>query len=442
MLTIPISKHIVFSVVAKIFQIGAQLYFLALITKAFDKQDMGLWLLFFHSIFFFSFFDMGLGGTFLQSRLASFQGSKSLLDQAQFFFATFFQTLILYFIAFGLLSLFSQTLTQQFFCNVKYAPLQIQQVFLIFAFLQLMRFPLNFWAAALISSDKSYLKSTFEILENLGAAALITLVFIYKAPLFMALISFSFFSFFVSLICFFLTAHNLGLSCSNITFDSLFANPLNTLKNAFPFWLQNILSTFLFSLSPFMFNRSFGMELGSDYILSLKICSLVVGVHLASLAPLTPCYRRLYALNRQSQALAHLLKAFCFTMIFLVVISCMISMFAQPMLKLWAKREVIFYFSLLPWMILYCLINVLSIYLNSLEKVSCQNIFLLLGLAIFSLSTLIFNLSEKMFCLASSFSIIPLFIANLLQVAPLKTYYNPWQKKLTQKKFSSSKSAI
>ena len=435
MLTIPISRHIVFSVVAKIFQIGAQLYFLALITKAFDKQDTGLWLLFFHSIFFFSFFDLGLGGTFLQTRLASFQGSKASVDQAHFFFEKFFQTLLLYFTAFGLLSLFSQTLTQQFFCSIKYAPSQIQQVFLIFCFFQLMRFPLNFWAAALISSDKSYLKSTLEILENLGAIVLITLVFICKAPLFVALISFSFFSFFVSLLCFFLTAHNLGLSCHNITLDSLFANLLKTLKNTFPFWLQNILSTFLFSLSPFIFNRSFGMEFGSDYILSFKICSLVVGVHLASLAPLTPCYRRLHDTNQQSQALAHLLKACCFTMIFLVVISCMIYMFAQPLLKFWAKRDVFFYFSLLPWMILYCLINVLSIYLNSLEKVSCQNIFLAVGLAIFSLSTLIFNLSEKMFCLVSSFSLIPLFIANLLQVAPLKTYYNPWQKKLTQKKF-------
>jgi hypothetical protein len=161
------------------------------------------------------------------------------------------------------------------------------------------------------------------------------------------------------------------------------------------------------------------MHFGSNYVLSFKICSLVVGIHLAFLAPLLPFYRILHETNQQAQAIKKLIKSLGFSLVFLLGISLLIYIFIEPLLKFWTSREVVFYFNLLPWMLLYGLINVFSIYLNSLEKVTWQNICLILGLGIFTALTSFFKHSEDLFCLASWICLLPLLISNILEVVRL-----------------------
>jgi O-antigen/teichoic acid export membrane protein len=158
------------------------------------------------------------------------------------------------------------------------------------------------------------------------------------------------------------------------------------------------------------------MHIASNYVLSFKICSLVVGIHLAFLAPLLPFYRILHETNQQAQAIKKLIKSLGFSLFFLLGVSLLIYLFIEPLLRFWISREVVFYYNLLPWMILYGLINVFSIYLNSLEKVTLQNICLLLGLGIFSALTSFFKPSEELFCLASWICLLPLFMSNILEV--------------------------
>ena len=90
------------------------------------------------------------------------------------------------------------------------------------------------------------------------------------------------------------------------------------------------------------------------------------------------------------------------------------------MLKFWTKRDVIFYFDLLPWMILYSLINVFSIYLNALGKVTRQNLSLLLGLAVLTSITLFAkDLDKNLIGYASSVALIPLLFSNIFEVFSL-----------------------
>jgi O-antigen/teichoic acid export membrane protein len=422
MLALSVSKHIFFSFLSKLFQIGAQCYSLAIITKVFDQQDTGLWLLFFHFVFFFSFFDLGIGGSFLQNRLASLHAKNASYDQkAAYFFEKFFQTVMLYLASFVILSLISSSLTSQFFSNIKYSSTTVQYVFVIFCFFQLMRFPLNFWGTALFSCEKSHLKSILEILENCGLIILASSLFYCKAPLFSSLIICSIFSFSVSSIFLLFTIKHLKWSFLKIFLLSLFANPLITLKSSFPFWLQNILSTFLFSFSPLLFTRYFGISAGSDYILSFKICSLIVGIHIAFLSPLIPFYRICHERNQQSKSLKKLIESLIFSLIFLFVASCLMRAFIEPLLRFWTKREVYFYFDLLPWMVVYCLINVFSIYLNALDKVTRQNVFLIIGLCLFFLTLLFIKPTPKHFCFIGWVCLLPLFISNILEFISITT---------------------
>lgn len=412
------SKHVVCSFFSKMCSIGAQCYSLAIITKAFDRQDTALWLLFFHSIFFFSFFDLGLGGCFLQSRLASFYDEKAPSEQqCSFFFEKFFQTLTIYIAAFILLALFSFPLTQLFLCNQKYSSHHVHIVFLIFSFFQFLRFPLNFWTHALMSCQKGYAKSLLEICENCGLILLATTLFILKAPLFSSLIACAVFSFSISLCFFLITIRHLRWRFPKIIFRSLHRNSLTSFKGSFPFWTQNLLSTFLFSFSPFLLNSWTGVHYGSNYILSFKICSLIIGIHFALLSPLMPFYSILSEKMQVDVAQKKLTKSLLLSLGFLLAATIGLLFFIEPLLNFWTKREVSFSFSLLPWMFLYGIINVFSTYLNAIGKVAKQNISLLSGIIIFALFLwVVENPDEKIVCYASSAALIPLLVSNTLEV--------------------------
>lgn len=422
MLKLTLSKHVLFSFFAKLTSIAAQLYSFAIITKAFDHQDTGIWLLFFHLLFFFSFCDLGLGGSSLLNRLALHQAaSSSLEERARFFFQRLAQALCVYGAVFFFLYAFATPLTQSLFSNSKYAVENLRTVFLVFSSFQLLKMPLNFWAQCLISCEKGYIKSQLEIVENVSMMALASTLFFFKLPLLQSLVSCAVVACALALVFFCITLYHLkwtpklpSLSITMSTFPA-------SLKDSFPFWIQNLLSTFLFSFSPFLVNHSLGIEYGSNYILSFKVCSLVIGIHCALLSPLSPFYTILFQRNDSAQAISKLKQSAIFSCFYFACACLFIFFCADSLLSLWTGREIIFYHHLLPWMCLYGLINVMSTLLNALGKVVYQSLFLALGITLFYFITKASsNPSATYYATASWISLLPLLFSNIYEIALLR----------------------
>lgn len=414
-----LTKHLVLSFTSKITAILAQIVSIGVITKGFDSCDLTLWLLFFQLIFFFSLFDFGLlGNSYLNSvAIKQYEGSYNI----SFTIKKLFQGVILYSLGFFLFFLFfdHSLITGE----TKYDPSYLKKVFFLFSFFSFLKLPFSLWSSTLLGSKKGEIKSLLEIFENLTMMGLALSLFFFKASFTFAILTCSSYSLILSFV-FFLFTIKKEKSQPFILFDGL----ISDLKISFPFWLQNLLSVALFSSLPLLVASWSSLEKSEPFVLSFRLCSLLIGIHFAFLNPLLPFFTQDSASGDLRPALSRLKKALFFSSIYFLLGFSLIFLFFEPFALIWTKRALPFTKSLFLWTFLYGMINVLATFLNALGRIKKQVIFLFVGSVCFVIGIKIFKHPfEITIPFFASVALLPLLASNLIEI--LSIFYESERKK-------------
>lgn len=403
------------SATAKILNILSQLLITAILARMFDAETFGLWMTFFHYIGLLSICDLGIGGGGFRNALVT---TPSQNRQA-LFFSSFYIMFFLYLVLFALLFFISLLFSLNLFPlnNVLLAK-KLPLITFIFLLSLLIKIPFSISSTGFLAFEEVSLKAYLDMIESALSLICIAIVFYLNSSFtqtfstyFFCIAATSFLGF-----IFFLLKRGwrwqkpIFYEC--IKLKSLFSTHLF-------FWAQNLSSLFLFSLSPALISAKVGLVEAGSFSLVYRGCLVALGVHFALLNPLWTKYTQAFHSRNHKQLFADLFFSLKISLLYFSLFSIFFLFTYNHLIYLWTGKNIEaphLVFSLIIWTFFYGMINTLSIFLNALNQLKQQVLFLFLGALSFLLSASTFGKESSQIILYATLSLLPLLFSNIFEI--------------------------
>lgn len=420
-----ISKNVAFSALSKGVGIVSQLVITAILSRILSKEEFGLWAILGHFIIIISIFDLGIGGGALRNTLAKHNAVKNTQDlQKKIYFSSFFLIFVLYTALFFLWFFFSRKHFSALF-HIKESQLLQQLEWVAFFVLAIFaKMPFSIYSSGFSAYQEHFLKGAIEVIEQLALVLMIILMFFLKGGFLVFLVSYYSLYLCMGIFGFLFFLKIRGWKWTKISYKDL-----KELKKLIGinslFWIQNLVSLFLFSLSPFLISFFGNLELGGEYSLIYRFSCLFLGIHFALLNPLWSAYTDAFYKSKFHWIEIQFIKSLKLTVVFLVLSGMVMIFFYKPIIYLWTGKNlnctptvVTSFF----WMLLYGTINCFSVLLNSINKIQKQVLFLLIGSILNACIGCFFGKSFGMMgvVVAGIIALIPLLCSNVMEVLSIR----------------------
>lgn len=381
-------------------------FIIGLIGRSFSSESFAIWMLLGQAIFFISILDFGLGGGALRNELTqreAKEGNKLFLSSFYFMF------ILAIFLAFGLFGF-----GQIFLSKSAFLPL----------LLLIVRHPFTIYGTGLLATQKLAEKSFYEFWEVLvfSAVAFLCIRLEFSEA---NIIMYSFSSFFLmSVISFSLYLKREKWSLKLYPIREIFMELKPFLFLNTQFWLMNLLSLGLFTLSPFLVTAWFGLEEAGRMSVYHKIISFALGIHFVWLNALWSGISE-SIVRKDRQWIISKIRFTTKATIFLgALLSCFLYFFHGWFLEVWIGKNLTDNIAMLLFSfaaILSAFTNIYSIVLNAFNLLNRQIFFLIM--------TVFLNIIFGYICsrfwgslgiiFGFCLSIFPMMISNYKQVKEL-----------------------
>lgn len=423
-----ISKNVLVSAFSKAVGIGSQVIIIAVLSRTISKEEFGLWAILSHFIMMISICDFGIGGGGLRNTLAKHNAiDDSEVLQKKIYFSSFFLMCFIYTALFFIWFFFLKKHLNVFLHITEMQLLEQAHWLSFFIFTIFAKMPFSIYGSGFFSYQEYFLKSIFDIIEQLLLVTAVILVFFLKKNFLVFFISYYSLYLFMGIVgfLFFLKVRRWQWQRSSFAdlkklSESLVINGL--------FWIQNLVSLFLFSLSPFLISYFGNLELGGEYSLIYRFCCLFIGVHFAIINPIWSSYTEAFYKEKFNLIEVYFIKSLKFTIAFFGLGGAFMLIFYKPIIHLWTGKKLDCMSLVLVsclWMLLYGIINCFSILLNSINRIRRQIFFLLIGSV---LNVSIGALLGRKFgmlgvVVAGIIALIPLLCSNISEVLGIRQRY-------------------
>lgn len=414
---------IVWPAFAKVLGVGAQYIIIALFSKFFLEEELGVWVVLSHLMITVSLLDFGMGGGGLRNELIRLQAQEpSSFAQQRLFFASF---TVVGCIALALLGLSSVFLPQSAQGLFRVGAGRIfpyaQTIFFFFMLVMLLKMPLALHVSGFYAYREVHLKALCDCVESLLLMMTVGVCILFRATWGQCFAAYYLCLLVVSGGGFFLFLKRRGWRW---VFSS-FQPALVLLRINLVFWVQNICSIVLFSLTPFLINMLNNVVVAGEYLLIYRVYCLLVGVHFALLNPLWSSYTHAFYLGAFSEMRKRCVYSLKLTLLFLSGGVVLVIFLYQPLIFLWTGKTLECTSVVIAtgvWTLLYGVINCLSILLNALNKIHRQILFLFIGSLINSALGIILGRRFGMLgiVIAAIIALIPLLFSNVIEIRSIE----------------------
>lgn len=410
------------SAAAKLLSIVSQYGIVALVSRQLTAEQFGAWSLLIHLIAVASILDLGVGGGGLRNALTKLcaLGNKPAEEKTLFFSSFFFMiALSLLFLGVSCL-LFHQGFSLLFERNQ-----EIKILFFWLVLFVLIKLPFTLYASGFYAYQEIKLKALLDCVEFLGSFLITFCVAFMHGSLPLFFCSYTLFVLVINIVGFvwFVTRRRWGWG--EISPQEIFSAITPLLKTHLLFWLQNMVSLALFSLSPIAIAFLGGFARGGEYFLIYRLYSVMIGIHFALLNPLWSYYASAWHSNQRELISKKCFRSALFTVLILGIAALGVTVFYQPLVHFWTGKsieclEIVIVSGV--WMVLYGVTNCFSILLNALDQIKQQVIFLCLGSC---LNVFLGVILGKAFpaigvVVAAIIALLPLLCSNILEVIRIR----------------------
>lgn len=408
-----------FSAVAKICSIGSQYIIIAILSRNLSAYEFGIWAILSHLMIVLSILDFGIGGGGFRNELTRLQVQNNAQGK-ELFFASFIVSGVLS-LALLMLNLLLIKYSVCLFFKADDALLSIQPIFYIFLLFVFIKIPCSLYINGFYAYQEIAFKAILDCVEALGLVLMIATITWMKG---------SFVSLFLTYCIFVLLINGVGFTWfikrrrwkwSTFSFGSIKQKVVPLLRVNFLFWLQNIVSILLFSLSPILINRLGGPLVTGEYILIYRLYCLFIGIHFALLNPLWSLYTDAFYKYRYLEIKQRCRQSLQVTLIVLICAAICVTLLYQPLIYIWTGKTINALFLVVlsgVWMVLYGVINCLSVLLNAVNRIGRQVFFLFIGAILNVFLGVALGKSWGMVgvVIAAIIALLPLLLSNMIEV--------------------------
>jgi O-antigen/teichoic acid export membrane protein len=415
-------KGIGWSATAKLLSIVSQYGIVALVSRELTAEKFGAWSLMMHLIAVASILDFGIGGGGLRNGLTKLYtvGHRSA-EEKTLFFSSFFFMAALSLLFLGIACIFFH----QVFSLLCDQNQEMHMLFFWFVFFILLKLPFTVYASGFYAYQEIQLKALLDCIELLGSVLITFCVASIQGSLLLFFFSHTFFVLVMNMVGFIWFVIRRKWEWGGIPLQEIFFAIIPLLKTHLLFWLQNIASLALFSLSPIAIVFLGGFARGGEYSLIYRLYSVMMGIHFALLNPLWSYYASAWHSHERELLRSKCFRSAVLTVLVLGVSTLGVTLFYQPIIRFWTGKsieclEVVILSGV--WMVLYGVVNCFSILLNALDQIKQQVIFLCVGAC---LNVFLGVILGKAFpaigvVVAAIIALLPLLCSNILEVIRIR----------------------
>lgn len=401
-----------------------QIYFIGFFSRSFNTSWFGVWSLLQQAIIFSSLIDFGFGGGAFRNKLSSLSAANEIKKENNTIFSIVITLSFLLSLIFSIVFVLGSNLFELHWilrfdaCNKMESSSRAFTISLILIFL---RSSLSVYHSVFYAFQKNHYKSFLEVVSY---TVLVMVVFISKKCnanseslflIYFLALSIS------ELLSFFAFFKMVPVKMVKISIQEIVNYIRDQGKNSLLFWVQNLTSLFLFSALLYLVNFCLGTEEAGNYNIISRPFLLLLGIHFMILNPLWSSISD--AINHKDLRWIRGMfwKGLFMTILFMASGSILIRGFYKPILFWWSGKILenpLLVSSLGIWVTTYSLVNYLSIFLNAVNSIARQALFLSVGAIISIMGGCLFGSSFGAFGIVfvASIGILPLLLSNIIQI--------------------------